>query len=147
MGYGPSAHFKGPSSFWARMNPASILLYHCLPIGCIIFASTEIWFKGGMHEIIPVYICKASYKYQYWKYIPENVFNPFYNDSSYRGSLANSGRTQMKCCSMHNSLHGQKIHQSLEILTFKVCHRQSHPLAQDRRAVGSSLTGVTMLCP
>ena len=27
MGYGPLAHFKGPSSFWARINPAIIPLF------------------------------------------------------------------------------------------------------------------------
>ena len=25
MGYGPLAHFKGPSSFWARINPAVVV--------------------------------------------------------------------------------------------------------------------------
>ena len=37
-----------------------------------------------------MHVCKVSYNYQYWKYLPENVFNPLYNDSPYRGSLANS---------------------------------------------------------
>ena len=57
MGYGPLAHFKGPSSFWARIIPENIprLLYHIrwknpseykgfrmISISCISFI-THIW--------------------------------------------------------------------------------------------------------
>ena len=51
MGYGPLAHFKGPSSFWARMNPDSAMLstFIKLPFVIKIFVSSffEMSLKTG----------------------------------------------------------------------------------------------------
>ena len=88
MGYGPLAHFKGPSSFWARINPA--------PREHSAILSTFIRLPFVFKTIVlSVFEC---------------LLKTAFTVRERSGSV-------VEC------------------------------LTQDRRAVGSSLTGVTALCP
>ena len=81
MGYGPPTHFKGPSSFWARMNPAiGMLQVKMAKVGrtVVIFSMTRAKWNQASKLAWPGPCCMydvCSYKVNLSKIVAFKIVN------------------------------------------------------------------------